>query len=222
VDVARRPDPVTGEVEPSANACTRHRIDSFLIGHGHKRFAPGGTHPPIVFTVSELGDGVVTLRPWAHDDAPALAEALDGDPEISRWLDLIPQPYSVIDAHAYISSSGEEKYAVTEAESGRVLGSIAISWNPAGDNGEIGYWLRSDARGRGVMTRALKLVARHALEAGAARVQLRADPENVASCRVAEKAGFTREGVLRSVYWNERLGRRQDHALFSLLPGELD
>jgi RimJ/RimL family protein N-acetyltransferase len=73
------------------------------------------------------------------------------------------------------------------------------------------------------MTRALKLISRRAIEVdGAARLQLRADPLNVASCRVAEKAGFTREGLLRSVYWNARLGRRQDHVLFSLLPGELD
>ena len=53
-------------------------------------------------------------------------------------------------------------------------------------------------------------------------VQLRADPENHASCRVAEKAGFTLEGVLRSAHWNARLGRRQDWALYSLLPGELE
>jgi RimJ/RimL family protein N-acetyltransferase len=177
----------------------------------------------MVFAVTELGDGVVSLRPWARGDAPALAEALNGDPEISRWLDLVPQPYSVVDAYAYIAAPGEEKYAVTDAGTGRVLGSIGVRWNEAGDTGEIGYWVRSDARGRGVMTRAVRLLARRAIEVdGAARLQLRADPLNVASCRVAEKAGFTREGVLRSVYWNERLGRRQDHVLFSLLPGELD
>jgi RimJ/RimL family protein N-acetyltransferase len=177
----------------------------------------------MVFAVAELGDGVVKLRPWTNADAPAIAEALDGDPEISRWLDLVPQPYSIVDAYGYISSTGEEKYAVTDAVTGRVLGSIGVRWNETGDTGEIGYWVRSDARGRGVMTRALKLVARQAFEAdGAARLQLRADPLNVPSCRVAEKAGFKREGVLRSVYWNERLGRRQDHVLFSLLPGELD
>ena len=172
--------------------------------------------------MTELGDGVVILRPWARGDAPAIAEALNGDPEISRWLDLVPQPYSVADAYGYISAPGEEKYAVTDADSGRVLGSIGIRWNDVGDTGEIGYWVRRDARGRGVMTRALRLVAQHAFEiSGAARLQRRADPVNVASCRVAEKAGFKREGVLRSVYWNERLGRRQDHVLFSLLPDEL-
>ncbi|HEY3541011.1 MAG TPA: GNAT family N-acetyltransferase, partial [Gaiellaceae bacterium] len=74
--------------------------------------------------------------------------------------------------------------------------------------------------GNGYTTRAAVLVSRYALERGAARVFLRADPENVGSCRVAEKAGFTREGVLRSAHWNERLGRRQDWAIYSLLPVE--
>jgi RimJ/RimL family protein N-acetyltransferase len=88
--------------------------------------------------------------------------------------------------------------------------------------GEIGYWARADARARGVTTRALVLLSRRALQRdGLARVQIRADIENHASCRVAEKAGFTREGVLRSAHWNARLGRRQDWALYSLLPTDL-
>jgi RimJ/RimL family protein N-acetyltransferase len=66
------------------------------------------------------------------------------------------------------------------------------------------------------------LAARHAFASGAARVQLRADVENVASRRVAEKAGFRLEGVLRSAHANPRLGRRQDWAMYSLLPRELD
>jgi RimJ/RimL family protein N-acetyltransferase len=54
-----------------------------------------------------------------------------------------------------------------------------------------------------------------------ARLQLRADVDNVPSRRSAEKAGFQLEGVLRSVYWNARLGRRQNWAMYSLLPNEL-
>ena len=71
-------------------------------------------------------------------------------------------------------------------------------------------------------TRAVALLARWALtEGGLARVQLRADVENVASRRVAEKAGFKLEGILRSARWNSRLGRRVDWAMYSLLPGDL-
>lgn len=169
-----------------------------------------------------LTDGVVALRPWREADARAIAECIDGDPEIARWLDQVPQPYSVDDARAYVRGLGEQAFAITDAESGRVLGSIGVSWNERRDVGEIGYWARSEARGRGVTTRALVLVSRFAFEAeGAARLQLRADVENAPSRRVAEKAGFRLEGVLRSAHWNERLGRRQDWAMYSLLPGEL-
>jgi RimJ/RimL family protein N-acetyltransferase len=167
-----------------------------------------------------LTDGVVTLRPWQRGDAEAIVAILDGDEEIARWLDRIPQPYTVGDALAYIASADEEKYAITDAADGRVLGSVGLRWNNARDVVEVGYWLRTEARGRGVTTRAVVLAARHALASGAARVELRADVENVPSCRVAEKAGFTREGVLRASWWNPRLGRRQDLAMYSLLAGE--
>ena len=88
--------------------------------------------------------------------------------------------------------------------------------------GEIGYWLRADARGRGTITRALRVVSAWAFRRGSVeRLQLRADIENIPSRRSAEKAGFQLEGVLRNVYWNARLGRRQDWALYSLLRDEL-
>jgi RimJ/RimL family protein N-acetyltransferase len=168
-----------------------------------------------------LSDGIVRLRPWEPADAPAIVDCIAGDEEMARWLDQLPQPYTLADARAYIGMEGEEKFAVTEAETGRVLGSVGLRWDAPESAAEVGYWIRRDARGRGLMTRAVVLVSRHAFAAGAARVALRADPENVGSCRVAEKAGFTREGVLRSVHWNPRLGRRQDWAMYSLLPGEL-
>ena len=170
-----------------------------------------------------LSDGTVMLRSWEPADAPAIVECIAEDAEMAGWLDRLPQPYTLADAEFYIGMAGEEKYAVTDAGSGRVLGAIGMRWKDEEEAGnvEVGYWLRRDAQRRGYMTRALVLVARHALESGAERVYLRADPENVASCRVAEKAGFTREGVLRSAHWNPRLGRRQDWAMYSLLPGEL-
>lgn len=166
-----------------------------------------------------LSDGTVELRPWRDEDAADLVDCLDGDEEITRWLDQIPQPYRLEHALAYVRGEvtpDEERWCVSD---GRVLGSIGIS--PRGDGVfEIGYWVRADARGRGYTSRALVLLSHDAIATGAARVFLRADPENVASCRVAEKAGFTREGVLRSAHWNARLGRRQDWAIYALVPGD--
>ena len=176
-----------------------------------------------------LSDGVVTLRPWHESDAPAIAAACR-EAEISRWLDEIPQPYSENDALAYVArmdaawnDGSAGALAITDSESGEVLGSAGLNVvQPEQAVVEIGYWTKAEARGRGAATRATRLLARWALaELGAERVQLRAVPENEASNRVAQKAGFRREGVLRSCRYNERLGRRVDFTMYSLLPGEL-
>ena len=87
--------------------------------------------------------------------------------------------------------------------------------------GEIGYWSSPDVRGRGITTRALQVFAEWAfLELGAERLQIRTDVENTPSRRVAEKAGFGYEGVLRSAGYNRRLGRRIDYAVYSRLRGQ--
>jgi [ribosomal protein S5]-alanine N-acetyltransferase len=177
-----------------------------------------------------LADEVVMLRLWRADDAPAVAAAIDGDPEIAGWLDQVPQPYGLDDAHEYIAAcrrGWEERtaanFAVVGAVDGKLLGSLGLRFAdlPTGV-AEAGYWVARDARGRGVASHALRLAARWLLDQGGIdRLQLRADALNVPSQRVAEKAGFTREGVLRSLHYNARLGRRVDFVMFSLLPGEL-
>jgi RimJ/RimL family protein N-acetyltransferase len=72
----------------------------------------------------------------------------------------------------------------------------------------------------GVATRALGLVSRWALvEREVGRFQLRAEPDNVASQRVAEKAGFVREGVMRAAL--EIKGTRRDVVMYSLVREDL-
>ena len=62
---------------------------------------------------------------------------------------------------------------------------------------ELGYLLLPEARGRGVMTRVVRLLTAHALDdLGLARVQALVHPDNGPSIRVLERAGFAREGVL--------------------------
>jgi RimJ/RimL family protein N-acetyltransferase len=83
---------------------------------------------------------------------------------------------------------------------------------------EIGYWLFEHARGRGTATKAARFLAEHGFELGAVRVEARVFVGNTASERVLERAGFTREGILRSM--PRRAGGRADMTVFSLLPGE--
>jgi RimJ/RimL family protein N-acetyltransferase len=80
----------------------------------------------------------------------------------------------------------------------------------------VGYWVKDGARRRGVATRALELVSRWAIhELGVERLWLTTAPENAASQRVAVKAGFSREALLRA---HVRFGNgRRDSVLYSLL-----
>jgi len=84
---------------------------------------------------------------------------------------------------------------------------------------DIGYWTAPEARGRGLTSDALRTLTRWFLgDAGAARVELVVEPANVGSVRVAEAAGFTREGVLRQRFVLR--GRRADVVMYSMLPGD--
>jgi RimJ/RimL family protein N-acetyltransferase len=178
-----------------------------------------------------LSDDVVTLRPWQHDDVAALVECLDGDHEITCWLDMIPQPYRESEARTWVDQAtsywregSAAPFAVVDVASGQVIGGVGFRWVGEADVdgvGEVGYWLRRSDRGRGVTTRSVRLISRWAFDAlHCQRLQLRADERNLPSQRVAEKAGFRREGVLRSVHFNARQNRRVDFVIYSLLPGE--
>jgi RimJ/RimL family protein N-acetyltransferase len=181
----------------------------------------------VVPPAEPLTDGVVQLRQWRSEDVPALVRAIDGDPEISAWLELIPQPYGENEARTWIELAGTmwregtaSPFAVLAA--GEVVGGAGVTWiDREHCVGDIGYWIRRDARGRGYTTRAVRLIARWSFASGAARLQIRADAENASSIAVAERAGFAREGTMRAVRFNPRLGRRMNFVLFSLLPDEL-
>jgi RimJ/RimL family protein N-acetyltransferase len=178
-----------------------------------------------------LRQGSVTLRPWREEDADALVARI-GDPAIVLFLDRIPQPYTRSDALDYIHACQEgwrawtqTNFAIFVDELTGAAGSMGIGWAELDEGvAEIGYWVAAEARDRGVATTAAHLAAEWAFgaEPRLERLQLRADALNPASNRVAEKAGFTREGVLRSQRRNVRLGRRADFVMWSLLRDELD
>jgi [ribosomal protein S5]-alanine N-acetyltransferase len=168
-----------------------------------------------------LSDGTVTLRPWHRQDAAVLT-ALCQDATIVRWTN-VPAGYIEQMAHARIAQAEAERragraliLAVVDAQTDEVLGACDLRL-PADDRtrAEVGYMLGVHARGRGVMTRAVKLISRWAIEQlGVKRVQILAHPENRASIGVAERAGFQRDGILRR--YREKEGRREDRLAFSM------
>jgi len=167
----------------------------------------------------ELRDGALTLRPWREEDVPAIVAACQ-DPELLRWLPRVPRPYTPENARAFLADRPDGPYSFAIEEDGRLAGSIAMRVDEFNATGSLGYWCAPEARGRGVVTRALRLLCRYAFEElGLERLELVTDPDNAASQRVAEKVGFRREGVLRS-HMRHPDGRRRDSVMFSLLPGE--
>ena len=180
----------------------------------------------LAFPSPPLGDAVVALRPWRETDVPALLDAFS-DPWFQRFSDWAPETETA--AHSYLALSerarrrGEQiEFAVVEPGThGVVLGGSSLS-NVNAEQGRaaVGYWLAPHARGRGVATRAVQLIARWAFdEVGVARLELTCGPDNLASQRVAERCGFTREGLLRSHVPSK--GGRRDTVLFGLLGSDL-
>ena len=169
-------------------------------------------------------DGVVALRHLCEADVPVVQRACD-DPESARWLPL-PVPYTEQDARAWALGLVPSEWAdgkvasaaVVDAVSDELLGAVGLT--PGRDRtGEVGYWTAPWARGRGVAVRATRLHTRWAVDAlGLARVELLTDVGNTASQRVAQKAGFVREGVARAVRAEVRGTARVDMVVWAYVP----
>ena len=111
--------------------------------------------------------------------------------------------------------------AIAEAGSDRAVGHLTLSFTRQPGTVSLGYWLVASARGRGLASRAVRLLTRWALaDVGLARVEAFVEPSNTASMRILESAGFQREGYLRS-YLAIGDGRADAH-IYSLLATDLD
>jgi RimJ/RimL family protein N-acetyltransferase len=88
----------------------------------------------------------------------------------------------------------------------------------AGREMELGYLVAPAARGRGLGAALLLAMTEWAFDEGALRLELRVSVANSASQRVAERAGYIREGVLRSLHFKG--GLRDDTIIYSRLPSD--
>jgi RimJ/RimL family protein N-acetyltransferase len=159
--------------------------------------------PPIV--APTLSDGEIAVRPLARADIPDIVAACS-DPEIPRWT-RVPSPYTREDAERFIAIAATEAaagegvaLAVADA-GGRLIGTIGLmDVDRERGSGEIGYWTAAAARGRGAATRAVALLRDWAhSELGLGELEILPHRDNRPSQRVAERAGFTDTGEIRSV-----------------------
>jgi RimJ/RimL family protein N-acetyltransferase len=147
----------------------------------------------------EIVVGNILLRPPRLGDLEAVVSACS-DPEIPRFIPFVPVPYDEEAGRAWLAAverawleSDERTFAITDRGSGTFLGAVTIRLR---EGGTVGYWLDPQARGKGVMTEAVKAVvqwARSDYEIN--RLLITAHPDNHASQGVAERAGFVRAGT---------------------------
>ena len=180
--------------------------------------------PLLAYPDPPLTDGIVVLRRWTRDDLDCVEEATQ-DPDIPKGT-TVPATFTPAEGLAWIErqwSRHDEgtglSQAIADAASNEALGAGVLMARLPGTL-EIGYWLIPRVRGHGFGSRAVRLLARWVvIEARLARVEALVAPDNIASQRVLEKAGFRREGHLRSYLVLER--QRADALIYSLLPSDL-
>jgi RimJ/RimL family protein N-acetyltransferase len=177
--------------------------------------------PPLSPPDPPLTDGVIALRGYRLEDADQVVEALQ-DPDIVRFT-RVPADYSHADFEAFLTASAQRarsgdglSLAVVDADDhDRLLGSAGLHEVAAG-RPDIGYWVARPARGRGIAVRAASLVrewAARTLELP--RIEVLVHPENLASQRVALKAGFHRTGEYRPSPRVERAGHPPELVVFA-------
>ncbi|MEA2380821.1 MAG: hypothetical protein QOH72_792 [Solirubrobacteraceae bacterium] len=164
----------------------------------------------------------VRLEPLNDAHVGAVAAML-ADPDVLRFT-RVPDPTPDGFAQEWLATyeagrrdGTREAFAAIDL-GGRFVGlGLAFGIDRNEGEAELGYIVAPEARGRGLGTAILRALTDWAFaEAGVQRLRLVIDVENPGSLRVAERTGYVREGVLRSVHFKG--GRRIDAVLLSRLP----
>ena len=170
----------------------------------------------------ELGTNRICLRGFRADDLDDFY-AVHADPRVMRFWSF-PAWTQRSQAQARFASalSGRDPerllcWAIAQHADDRLIGGVTLfAIDRAQGRAEIGYSLHSGHWGRGLAREALQLALAHAFDGlGLRRIEADIDPRNSASCGLAERMGFVREGVLRERW--QVAGDLQDSAMYGLL-----
>ena len=172
-----------------------------------------------------LADDAIRLEPLAEALAPELAWVLDGDLDTARFTRIPSQPDAAFLTgwlgryeRVWDDGSGANAgFAVRDTETGDAVGFAGfVALDLDAQEGELGYVVAPAARGRGIAGRAVGLLTRWGFESlRLERIELRIDPANEPSARIARKQGYRLEGTLRNTYFKE--GVRSDLAIWARL-----
>jgi len=170
--------------------------------------------------------GSTAIREWRQADASALVRLAD-DKQV--WLglrDAFPHPYGLGDALSFIALAGRmhpPTFFAIEVD-GALAGGTGYTRRTDVERigAEVGYWLGRAFWNRGIATAALRLLTAQAFAADPELRRLWAVPfvTNIASARVLEKAGYTREGTLRQSAIKD--GRVLDQWMYAIVRDDVD
>ncbi len=175
-----------------------------------------------------LSEAGISLRRYDSADIPLVFEAVrESISEIAPWMSWCSVDYSIEDSAAWVLSRdqawanrSEFSFVITDSSTGAFLGGVGLNYfNLDHQFANLGYWVRSSQTSRGVATAATRLTARFGFsDLGLRRIEIVAAVENVASQRVAEKSGATKEGVLRNRIVIH--GQSHDAVMYSLISAD--
>ena len=152
-----------------------------------------------------LTDGTVWLSRPGAADTDTIVDCCR-EPSIAEWT-VVPVPYRRVDALGFLSdvvapgwAARSPVWAIRTGAGGPVVGMLGLDVKPDDGVAEIGFWLGAAVRGRGLMTRSVRLSCDFGFAADGlalTRIEWRAFAGNIASAAVAQQAGFRYEGYLR-------------------------
>ena len=201
--------------------------------HGNDCTLVSGSQPTSLSAPALYGgssdEPQIHIRPFQPQDTRLLFGAVqESSDQLCAWMTWCHPNYGVEHCNAFVADSiaawekGREfSFAIIDSADGTLLGSVGINQvNLAHNFANLGYWVRGTRTRQGIASEAVKLAARFGFQKlSLSRLALLIPTKNVASQRVAVKAGAQNEGVLR-----HRLllaGKLQDAFLYSLVPGDL-
>jgi RimJ/RimL family protein N-acetyltransferase len=177
----------------------------------------------------ELADQDVLLRPYRPEHLDELfVAARESVEEVGRWLPWCHPDYTREESTAWIESRPqawrdgvEYSFAIIDRSSGRFMGGCGLNqFDYERQRSNLGYWIRTSATRNGYGTAAARLLARWGVESlHLERMEIVAAVGNIASQRVAVKAGAMREGIARS---RVRIrGVQHNAVIFSLVRSDI-
>ena len=168
-------------------------------------------------------DDEITLRAWQESHIERGFEVVMRNREhLQQFMHWMSDDYSMESSRKFMTEGIAKRIAKESLGLGifrgdDLIGSIGfVSFDWRSRRTEIGYWISKDEEGKGVISRATKLLIDHAFdELNMNRIEIRCSSENIRSAAVPERLGFRKEGHLRQAEF--RNGRAHDFLIYGLL-----